>query len=63
MYFLTITIICLWIFYNLQKRIGEHQAADWNQWIKDNPQYFKHSETFFPVKQPTTISEDQKKNI
>lgn len=30
-----------WIVYNLQKRIGEQQVADWKDFVKANPHLFK----------------------
>lgn len=37
---ITLGILLLgWIVYLIQKRIGEHQALDWKEFIKANPQY------------------------
>jgi hypothetical protein len=43
--FLLTAVIVSVIYYQLQKRIGEDQAAEWADFVKANPQYFKKPET------------------
>ena len=30
-----------WLFYQIQKRIGEDQARHWKEFLNDNPHLFK----------------------
>ena len=52
-------ILLGWIYYQLQKRIGEDQAAKWADFVKANPQYFKKPDA--PIKK-CEWPDDQKKS-
>ena len=47
-----------WIYYQIQKRIGEDQARDWKEFVAANPQYFHNPE---PVVGKSVWTDGQKK--
>ena len=51
-----------WIYYQLQKRIGEDQAREWKEYVAANPHLFRKPE---PVKPPIRLgmTEEQKKSM
>lgn len=38
---LTVLAFCGWLYYRLQKKIGEEQAAEWEEFKKEHPEYFE----------------------
>lgn len=40
-----ISLLLGWIYFFVQKKIGEHQALDWADFVKANPQYFLKSQS------------------
>jgi len=61
LWFIAIAIMSL-VYYQLQKRIGENQAVEWQDFVKDNPQYFKKAVN--PIHKPMAgeWTDDQKKS-
>ena len=60
-WFIAIAIMSL-MYYQIQKRIGENQAADWADYVKANPQYFKKSDTTVAKDSKCRWPDDQKKS-
>jgi len=54
--------IVSFLYYQLQKRIGEDQAAEWADFVKANPKYFK--KPVDPIHKPMAgeWTDDQKKS-
>jgi hypothetical protein len=60
--FLVVFAIISLLYYQLQKRIGEDQAAKWADFVKANPQYFKKPDAPVTKDSKCRWPDDEKKN-
>jgi len=51
-----------WIYYQVTKRIGEDQALDWKDFVKDNPHLFQKPVATQP-RRDGGMDDEQKKSM
>lgn len=54
---------CGWLYYRLQKKIGEEQAAEWEEFKKEHPEYFEKPKQKSLVRSGCGWSEQERKEF